>query len=211
MLHAASIPRRVASRDFSHFLERERGELRHGWGRAEGDGGWVVFSFSGFQGLFVFSFICHCARTRARVALSRVGLSPASAAAMVRGEKASAIWGALRVGEGLSGLVLIGWSLFRKNLPSKQSPHSCFTPLQSQDESRVGILVIFGERERRAEARLGSGRVPLRVSLELLTEVDVRRPSPDWEESWGRKRIWAAAGVSRDGSGGQGDWRCRRS
>jgi hypothetical protein len=117
LLHAASIPRRVASRDFSHFLERERGELRHGWGRAEGDGGWVVFSFSGFQGLFVFSFICHCARTRARVALSRVGLSPASAAAMVRGEKASAIWGALRVGEGLSGLVLIGWRLVPKEPP----------------------------------------------------------------------------------------------
>ena len=37
LLHTASIPRRVASRDFSHVLERERerGELRHGWGRAE--------------------------------------------------------------------------------------------------------------------------------------------------------------------------------
>ena len=77
----------------------------------------VVFSFSGFQGLFVFSFICHCARTRAGVALSRVGLSPASAAAMVRGEKASAIWGALRVGDGLSGLVLIGWRLVPKAPP----------------------------------------------------------------------------------------------
>jgi len=74
----------------------------------------LVFSLSGIQGLFVFSFIYHCARTRAGVALSRVGLSPASAAAMVRGEKASAIWGALRVGDRLSGLVLIGWRLVPK-------------------------------------------------------------------------------------------------
>ena len=65
-------------------------------------------------------FISHCARTRAGVALSRVGLSPASAAAMVRGEKGFCYLGlawaiqavgqqhlaALRVGDGLSGLVL---------------------------------------------------------------------------------------------------------
>jgi len=57
-----------------------------------------VFSFSGFQGSFVFSFICLCARTRAGVALSRVGLLPASAAAMARGEKVSAFYSALRVG-----------------------------------------------------------------------------------------------------------------
>jgi len=44
-------------------------------------------------------------------------LSPASAAAMVRGEEASAISGALRVGEGLSGLVLIGWRLVPKEPP----------------------------------------------------------------------------------------------
>ena len=36
---------------------------------------------------------------------------------MVRGEKASAIWGALRVGEGLSGLVLIGGGLVPKVAP----------------------------------------------------------------------------------------------
>ena len=96
----------------------EEGELGGELGVGEGTLRLVfVFSFSGFQGLFVFSFICHCARTRARVALSRVGLSPASAAAMVRGEKASAIWGALRVGEGLSGLVLIGWRLVPKEPP----------------------------------------------------------------------------------------------
>ena len=76
-----------------------------------------VFSFSGFKGLFVFSIICRCARTRAGVALSRVGLSPASAAAMVRGEKASAIWDALRVGDGLTGLMLIGWRLVPKEPP----------------------------------------------------------------------------------------------
>ena len=77
-------------------------------------------SFS-FSCLFVFSFICHCARTRAGVALSRFGLPPASVAAMVRGEKASAIWCALRVGEGLSGLVLIGWRLVPREPPrSKQ-------------------------------------------------------------------------------------------
>jgi len=81
------------------------------------------FSFSFFQGFCVFTFICYCARTRAGVALSRVGLSPASAVATVRGEKASAICGALRVGDGLSGIVLIGWILSRKNLQSKQSPH----------------------------------------------------------------------------------------
>jgi len=63
-----------------------------------------VFSFSGFQGLFVFSFSCHSARTRAGVALSGFGLSPVSAAAMVRSEKASAIWDAPRVGEKLSAL-----------------------------------------------------------------------------------------------------------
>jgi len=33
---------------------------------------------------------------------------------MVRGEKASAIWGALHVGEGFSGHVLIGWRLVPK-------------------------------------------------------------------------------------------------
>jgi len=77
----------------------------------------LVFSFSGFRGPFVFSFICHFARTRAGVALSRVGLSPASAAAMVRGEKAAAIWDALRVGDELSGLVLIGWRLVPKEEP----------------------------------------------------------------------------------------------
>ena len=77
----------------------------------------VSISFSGFQGIFVFSYICHCARTCAGVALSRVGLSPASAAAMVRGKKPSAIWGALRVGEGLAGLVLIGWRLVPKEPP----------------------------------------------------------------------------------------------
>jgi len=76
-----------------------------------------LISFSGFQGQFVFSFICHGARTRAGVALSRVGLSPASALAMLRGDKTSAIWGALRVGEGLSGLVLIGWRLVPKEPP----------------------------------------------------------------------------------------------
>ena len=76
-----------------------------------GDG---PFSFSGFRGLFVFFFICHRARTRAGVALSRVESSPASAAAMVRGEKGSSIWCALRVGEGLSGLALIGWRLASK-------------------------------------------------------------------------------------------------
>ena len=52
---------------------------------------------TGFRSLCVFSFICHCARTRAGVAPSRVGLSPASAAAMVRGENASAIWGVLAI------------------------------------------------------------------------------------------------------------------
>jgi len=67
-----------------------------------------LFLWPQYQGLFVFSFISHCARTRAGFALSRVGLSPASAAAMVRGVKASAIWDALRFGDGLSGLVLIG-------------------------------------------------------------------------------------------------------
>jgi len=36
---------------------------------------------------------------------------------MVRGEKASAIWGALNVGEGLLGLVLIGWGLVPKEPP----------------------------------------------------------------------------------------------
>jgi len=51
-----------------------------------------VLALSGFEGTFVFSFICHCARTRAGVALSRVGLSPASAAAMACGKEASAIW-----------------------------------------------------------------------------------------------------------------------
>ena len=79
MLHAASIPRRVESRDFSHFFWRERGELRHGW---------------------------------------------------------------------------------------------------------------------------GAGRVPLRATLEFLIEVDVRRPSPDWEESLGRKRAGAAVGGGRGGDGG---------
>ena len=103
------------------------------------------FSLSlAFQGLFIFSFIRHCARTRAGVAFSRVSLSPASAAAMVRGDKASAIWDALRVGDGLSELVLIGWRLV---------PHYCFMPLQSQGELRVGILVIFWrERERKRKA-----------------------------------------------------------
>ena len=76
----------------------------------------LVFLFLWFSS-FVFSFICHSVRTRAGVALSRVGVSPASAAALVRGEKASAIWCALRVGEGLSGLALIGWRLVPKEPP----------------------------------------------------------------------------------------------
>ena len=70
--------------------------------------GGFVFSFSGFQGTCAFTFICRCARTRAGVALSRAGLSPASAEAMVRGEGSSAIWNALRDRVGLSRLLLIG-------------------------------------------------------------------------------------------------------
>ena len=58
-----------------------------------------VFSFPGFRGPFVFFFICHCARTRAGVALSRNSLPPASAVAMVRCDKASAFCSALRVGD----------------------------------------------------------------------------------------------------------------
>ena len=66
-----------------------------------------VFLFLLFQGPCIFAFICYFAQTRAGVALSRVGFSPASAAAMVRGEKASAIRGSLRDLVGLVRLVLI--------------------------------------------------------------------------------------------------------
>ena len=59
------------------FLERER-RAEAGWGRA-----W----FSGMVGVIVL------------LAISQVDLSPASAAAMVRGEMASAFWSALRVGD----------------------------------------------------------------------------------------------------------------
>ena len=77
------------------------------------------FLFLWFQGPCIFAFICYFTQTRAGVALCRVGFSPASAAAMVRGEKASAFWSALRVGDRLPGLVLIGWRLVPKmNLPS---------------------------------------------------------------------------------------------
>ena len=61
----------------------------------------VSFSLSlAFCKVSLFSFSCrHCARARAGVALIRVGLSPASAAAMECGEKAYAFWSALRVGD----------------------------------------------------------------------------------------------------------------
>ena len=75
-----------------------RGERRTEAGAGEVGGRGKVYRFL-FLWVFkssVFTFICHCARTRAGVALSWVGLSPASAAAMVRSEKASAKRGALR-------------------------------------------------------------------------------------------------------------------
>jgi len=58
LLHAALIPSRAARRDVSHILERERGELRCGWGRVESGGGrWISFSlFLWFQGLCIFHF-----------------------------------------------------------------------------------------------------------------------------------------------------------
>ena len=59
----------------------------------------IRFLFLWLRGLLIISFSCHCARTRAGVALSQVGLSPASATAMVRGEKASPFCSALRVGD----------------------------------------------------------------------------------------------------------------
>ena len=98
-LNAALVPRRFASQNFGHVLEGERGELRHSWGRAEsGGGGWVRFLFLWFsRSSCVFAFICNFARTRAGVALSRVGFPPASAVSMVYGKKASAIWSELCV------------------------------------------------------------------------------------------------------------------
>ena len=99
----------------------------------------LMLSFSGFQGLCVFSFICHCARARAGVAFSCVGLSPASAAAMVCSEKAYAIWGALRDCVWLSGLVLvlIGLGFFRKNFPSKQSTQSCNSVIRAHNRRLI--------------------------------------------------------------------------
>ena len=66
--------------------------------------------------VFSLSFVI-CLRTRAGVALSRGGLSPATAAAMVRGEKASATRSsecAAQIGAGLTGFVLMGWALVPK-------------------------------------------------------------------------------------------------
>ena len=67
--------------------------------------------------VFSLSFVI-CLRTRALVALSRGGLSPATAAAMVRGEKG---FGdserAAQIGVGLSGFVLMGWALVPKETP----------------------------------------------------------------------------------------------
>ena len=61
--------------------------------------------------VFSLSFVI-CLRTRALVALRRGGLSPATAAAMVRGEKG---FGdserAAQIGVGISGFVLMGWAL----------------------------------------------------------------------------------------------------
>ena len=56
---------------------------------------------------------------------------------MVRGEKASAIWGALRVGEGLSGLVLIGWRLVPKEPPIYRSSSGLRFPTDKSAEVNI--------------------------------------------------------------------------